>query len=74
MALSSVLHYIALEIKPWRLKVITESLVSRTGAVGCYHARHLQQIHRNKIFYRVYNLGVMLDMTTPKVHVTIQIV
>ena len=26
----------------------------------CYHARHLQQIHRNKIFCRIYGLGVML--------------
>ena len=40
----------------------------------CYHARHLQQIHRNKNFCRMYGLGVMLDMTTPKVHLTIQIV
>ena len=25
-------------------------------------------------FFRMYGLGVMLDMTTPKVHLTIQIV
>ena len=33
----------------------------------CYHKRHLQQIHRNKIFRRMYGLGLMLNMTTPKV-------
>ena len=35
---------------------------------------HLQQIHWNEIFYRMYGLGLMLIMTTPKVHLVIQIV
>ena len=37
-------------------------------------AKHLQQIHRNKDFCRMYGLGVMIHMTTSKVHLSIQIV
>ena len=38
----------------------------------CYHAWHLQQIHMNKVFCRIYGLGV--NIARPKVHVSIQIV
>ena len=31
-----------------------------------------QQVHTNKIFCRMYGLAVMLDIATPKVHVSIQ--
>ena len=40
----------------------------------CYHSRHLQKIHKNKMFCRMYGLGVMLDIARPKVHISIQIV
>ena len=42
--------------------------------IPCYHEKHLQQIYCNKIFGRMYGLGVMLTMTTSKLHILIQIV
>ena len=39
----------------------------------CYQTRHLQQIHWNKIFCRMYGLGVMLTMATSKLYLSIQI-
>ena len=42
--------------------------------IPCFHAKHLQQIHWNKIFCRMYGLGITLTMTTSKLHLSIQIV
>ena len=39
-----------------------------------YYLRHLQQVHRNKNFCRMYCLGVMLDIARSKLHVWIKIV
>ena len=42
--------------------------------IPCYHPKHLQQIHWNKIFCNMYGLGMMLTMKTSKLHLSIQIV
>ena len=45
------------------------NLFSEVGScfflILCYQTRHLQQIHRNKIFYRMYGLAVMLSVANP---------
>ena len=41
--------------------------------ISCYHLKRLRKIHWNKIFCGMYGLGVMLTMTTSKLHLSIQI-